>query len=136
MQVKNDIINLLRKKQKKINNSIDSIIDKIEKNFNIEDVSSIENWMYEFLIAIKFIEKKTIGFPKSYENSIILDSILKDNLSNEELQKKVMPFIISYMQILKMVQSSSSTGNSSSSVISSPSSSSSSSSVSSSERSE
>ena len=130
MQVKNDIINLLRKKQKKINNSIDSIIEKMEKKFNIEDISNIEDWMYEFLIAIKFIEKKTIGFPKSYENSIILDSILKDNLSNEELQKKVMPFILSYMQILKMIQSSSS------SETSSPSSVSSSSSDSSSERSE
>ena len=64
-----------------------------------------------------------MGFPSEYENSIILDSILKEDLSNDELQKKVMPFILSYMQILRMVQSSSSsregTSSSSSSISSS-----------------
>jgi hypothetical protein len=108
MQVKKDIIGILRKKQVQINKNIEEIIISIEEKFNIENMTKIEKWMYEFLIAVKFIEKKTIGFPSEYENSIILDSILKEDLSNEELQKKVMPFIISYMQILRMVQSSSS----------------------------
>ena len=75
---------------------------------NIENLPEIESWLYEFSVAVKFIEKKTMGFPSNYENSIILDSILKEDLSNDELQRKVMPFILSYMQILRMVQSSSS----------------------------
>ena len=108
MQVKKDIIGILRRKQEKINKNIENIIIGIEEKFNIENLTKIETWMYEFLIAVKFIEKKTIGFPSEYENSIILDSILKEDLSNEELQKKVMPCILSYMQILRMVQSSSS----------------------------
>ena len=108
MQVKEDIIGILRRKQETINKNIEEIITKIETKFNIENMTKIEKWMYEFLIAVKFIEKKTIGFPSEYENSIILDSILKEDLSDEELQKKIMPFILSYMQILRMVQSSSS----------------------------
>ena len=48
--------------------------------------------MYEFSVAVKFIEKKTMGFPSEYENSIILDSILKEDLSNDELQKKSYAF--------------------------------------------
>ena len=92
--------------------------------------------MHEFSVAVKFIEKKTTGFPSDYENSIILDSILKEDLSNDELQKKVMPFILSYMQILRMVQSSSSSREGSSSSSSMSSSSSSSPSLSSSDKSE
>ena len=135
MQVKEDIIGILRRKQETINKNIEEIITKIETNFNIENMTKIEKWMYEFLIAIKFIEKKTIGFPSEYENSIILDSILKEDLSDEQLQKKIMPFILSYMQILRMVQSSSMSSNERS-PSSSPSSSSSSSSLSSSDKSE
>ena len=136
MQVKKDIIGILRKKQETINENINNIIAGIEEKMNIENLPKIESWLYEFLVAVKFIEKKTMGFPSDYENSIILDSILKEDLSNDELQKKVMPFILSYMQILRMVQSSSSSreGTSSSSSISS--SSSSSSSLSSSDKSE
>ena len=135
MQVKKDIIGILRKKQETINENINNIITGIEDKFNIENLPKIESWLYEFSVAVKFIEKKTMGFPSDYENSIILDSILKEDLSNDELQKKVMPFILSYMQILRMVQSSSSSreGTSSSSSISS---SSSSSSLSSSDKSE
>ena len=135
MQVKEDIIGILRRKQVQINENIEEIITKIETKFNIENMTKIEKWMYEFLIAVKFIEKKTIGFPSEYENSIILDSILKEDLSNEELQKKIMPFILSYMQILRMVQSSSSISSNETSP-SSSSSSSSSSSLSSSDKSE
>ena len=137
MQVKKDIIGILRKKQETINENINNIITGIEEKMNIENLPKIESWLYEFLVAVKFIEKKTMGFPSDYENSIILDSILKEDLSNDELQKKVMPFILSYMQILRMVQSSSSsregTSSSSSSISSS---SSSSSSLSSSDKSE
>lgn len=137
MQVKKDIIGILRKKQETINENINNIITGIEDKFNIENLPKIESWLYEFSVAVKFIEKKTMGFPSDYENSIILDSILKEDLSNDELQKKVMPFILSYMQILRMVQSSSSsregTSSSSSSISSS---SSSSSSLSSSDKSE
>jgi hypothetical protein len=137
MQVKKDIIGILRKKQETINENINNIIAGIEEKMNIENLPKIESWLYEFLVAVKFIEKKTMGFPSDYENSIILDSILKEDLSNDELQKKVMPFILSYMQILRMVQSSSSsregTSSSSSSISSS---SSSSSSLSSSDKSE
>ena len=138
MQVKKDIIGILRKKQETINENINNIITGIEEKMNIENLPKIESWLYEFLVAVKFIEKKTMGFPSDYENSIILDSILKEDLSNDELQKKVMPFILSYMQILRMVQSSSSSreGTSSSSSSSSISSSSSSSSLSSSDKSE
>jgi len=138
MQVKKDIIGILRKKQETINENINNIIAGIEEKMNIENLPKIESWLYEFLVAVKFIEKKTMGFPSDYENSIILDSILKEDLSNDELQKKVMPFILSYMQILRMVQSSSSSreGTSSSSSSSSISSSSSSSSLSSSDKSE
>lgn len=145
MQVKKDIIGILRKQQETINKNIENIITGIEDKFNIENLPEIESWLYEFSIAVKFIEKKTMGFPSEYENSIILDSILKEDLSNDDLQKKVMPFILSYMQILRMVQSSSSSreGNlssSSSSMSSSPMSSSpmssSSSSLSSSDKSE
>ena len=139
MQVKKDIIGILRKKQETINENINNIITGIEEKMNIENLPKIESWLYEFLVAVKFIEKKTMGFPSDYENSIILDSILKEDLSNDELQKKVMPFILSYMQILRMVQSSSSSRegtSSSSSSISSSSSSSSSSSLSSSDKSE
>ena len=137
MQVKKDIIGILRKKQETINKNLEEIITGIEEKMNIENLPKIESWLYEFLVAVKFIEKKTMGFPSDYENSIILDSILKEDLSNDELQKKVMPFILSYMQILRMVQSSSSsregTSSSSSSISSS---SSSSSSLSSSDKSE
>ena len=126
MQVKKDIIGILRKKQETINKNLEEIITGIEEKMNIENLPEIESWLYEFLVAVKFIEKKTMGFPSEYENSIILDSIMKEDLSNEELQKKVMPFILSYMQILRMVQSSSSSreGTSSSSSMSSSSSSS------------
>lgn len=133
MQVKKDIIGILRKKQEIINKNLEEIITGIEEKMNIENLPKIESWLYEFSVAVKFIEKKTMGFPSDYENSIILESILKEDLSNEELQKKVMPFIISYMQILRMVQSSSS---SSREGTSSPSSSMSSSSLSSSDKSE
>ena len=108
MQVKKDIIGILRKKQEIINKNLEEIITGIEEKMNIENLPKIESWLYEFSVAVKFIEKKTMGFPSEYENSIILDSILKEDLSNDELQKKVMPFILSYMQILRMVQSSSS----------------------------
>ena len=78
-----------------------------------------------------------MGFPSDYENSIILESILKEDLSNDELQRKVMPFILSYMQILRMIQSSSSMSSNETSPSSiSSSSSSSSSSLSSSDKSE
>ena len=108
MQVKKDIIGILRKKQEIINKNLEEIITGIEEKMNIENLPEIESWLYEFSVAVKFIEKKTMGFPSDYENSIILESILKEDLSNNELQRKVMPFIISYMQILRMVQSSSS----------------------------
>jgi hypothetical protein len=107
MQVKKDIIGILRKKQEIINKNLEEIITGIEEKMNIENLPKIESWLYEFSVAVKFIEKKTMGFPSDYENSIILESILKEDLSNDELQKKVMPFILSYMQILRMVQSSS-----------------------------
>ena len=140
MQVKKDIIGILRKKQESFNKNLEEIIIGIEEKMNIENLPEIESWLYEFLVAVKFIEKKTTGFPSNYENSIILDSILKEDLSNDELQRKVMPFILSYMQILRMVQSSSSMSSnetSPSSISSSPSSSSSSSSsLSSSDKSE
>ena len=135
MQVKKDIIGILRKKQESINKNLEEIITGIEEKMNIENLPKIESWLYEFSVAVKFIEKKTMGFPSDYENSIILESILKEDLSNDELQRKVMPFILSYMQILRMVQTSSSISSNetspSSSSISSPSSSSSSSSSSS-----
>lgn len=108
MQVKKDIIGILRKKQESINKNLEEIITGIEEEMNIENLPEIESWLYEFSVAVKFIEKKTMGFPSDYENSIILESILKEDLSNDELQRKVMPFILSYMQILRMVQSSSS----------------------------
>ena len=136
MQVKKDIIGILRKKQETINKNLEEIITGIEEKMNIENLPEIESWLYEFLVAVKFIEKKTTGFPSDYENSIILDSILKEDLSNDELQKKVMPFILSYMQILRMVQSSSSSREGSSSSSSMSSSSSSSPSLSSSDKSE
>lgn len=128
MQVKKDIIGILRKKQETINKNLEEIITGIEEKMNIENLPEIESWLYEFSVAVKFIEKKTMGFPSNYENSIILDSILKEDLSNDELQRKVMPFILSYMQILRMVQTSSSisSNETSPSSISSPSSSSSS----------
>ena len=126
MQVRKDIIGILRKHQETINENLNNVITGIEDKFNIENLPKIENWLYEFSVAVKFIEKKTMGFPSEYENSIILDSILKEDLSNDELQKKVMPFILSYIQILRMVQSSSSsregTSSSSSSISSSSSS--------------
>ena len=134
MQVKKDIIGILRKKQESINKNLEEIITGIEEKMNIENLPKIESWLYEFSVAVKFIEKKTMGFPSDYENSIILESIIKEDLSNDELQRKIMPFILSYMQILRMVQSSSSSMSSnetSPSSISSPSSSSSSSSSSS-----
>ena len=136
MQVKKDIIGILRKKQETINENINNIIAGIEEKMNIENLPEIESWLHEFSVAVKFIEKKTTGFPSDYENSIILDSILKEDLSNDELQKKVMPFILSYMQILRMVQSSSSSREGTSSSSSPISSSSSSSSLSSSDKSE
>ena len=136
MQVKKDIIGILRKKQETINENINNIIAGIEEKMNIENLPKIESWLYEFLVAVKFIEKKTMGFPSDYENSIILDSILKEDLSNDELQRKVMPFILSYMQILRMVQSSSSMSSNETSPSSISSSSSSSSSLSSSDKSE
>ncbi len=141
MQVKKDIIGILRKKQESINKNLEEIITGIEEKMNIENLPKIESWLYEFSVAVKFIEKKTMGFPSDYENSIILESILKEDLSNDELQRKVMPFILSYMQILRMVQTSSSissneTSPSSSSISSPSSSSSSSSSLSSSDKSE
>ena len=128
MQVKKDIIGILRKKQESINKNLEEIITGIEEKMNIENLPEIESWLYEFSVAVKFIEKKTMGFPSDYENSIILESILKEDLSNDELQRKVMPFILSYMQILRMVQTSSSisSNETSPSSISSPSSSSSS----------
>tara|TARA_Y100000816_G_C25830331_1_gene434241 strand:- start:21 stop:431 length:411 start_codon:yes stop_codon:yes gene_type:complete len=128
MQVKKDIIGILRKKQETINKNLEEIITGIEEKMNIENLPEIESWLYEFSVAVKFIEKKTMGFPSDYENSIILESILKEDLSNDELQRKVMPFILSYMQILRMVQTSSSisSNETSPSSISSPSSSSSS----------
>ena len=137
MQVKKDIIGILRKKQESINKNLEEIITGIEEKMNIENLPEIESWLYEFSVAVKFIEKKTMGFPSDYENSIILESILKEDLSNDELQRKVMPFILSYMQILRMIQSSSSMSSNETSPSSiSSSSSSSSSSLSSSDKSE
>ena len=136
MQVKEDIIGILRKKQETINKNLEEIITGIEEKMNIENLPEIESWLYEFSVAVEFIEKKTMGFPSNYENSIILDSILKEDLSNDELQRKVMPFILSYMQILRMVQSSSSMSSNETSPSSISSSSSSSSSLSSSDKSE
>ena len=75
MQVKKDIIGILRKKQEIINKNLENIITGIEEKMNIENLPEIESWLYEFLVAVKFIEKKTMGFPSEYENYIILDSI-------------------------------------------------------------
>ena len=61
MQVKQDIIEILRNKQKSINKNIENIIIGIEEKFNIENMTKIEKWMYEFSVAVEFIEK-TIDF--------------------------------------------------------------------------
>ena len=66
MQVKQDIIEILRNKQESINKNIENIIIGIEEKFNIENMTKIEKWMYEFLVAVKFIEKKKTGFPSDY----------------------------------------------------------------------
>ena len=129
MQVKEDIIGILRKKQETINKNLEEIITGIEEKMNIENLPEIESWLYEFSVAVKFIEKKTMGFPSNYENSIILDSILKEDLSNDELQKKSHAFYSFLHANIKMVQSSSSISSNETSPSSISSSSSSSSSI-------